>query len=197
MEDPRELEKIRDRESDITKERIQKACTYLAPSITRSRHGLQARHAVHAARNNTCKWLRLPNPLTVVGLVMNAGKITLQRSQKCHPDCCCMQMLDAGANVILTTKGIDDMSLKYFVEAGAIACRRVPKEDLRCAVVPFFSALTWQYPASLSVRPQCGCMHSQMCIVPSLRRLIHIVTSMERGHLWIQLGGFTKYSLCP
>ena len=36
-------------------------------------------------------------------------------------------MLDAGANVILTTKGIDDMALKYFVEAGALACRRVPK----------------------------------------------------------------------
>ena len=54
--DPKELEKIRDRESDITKERIQK-------------------------------------------------------------------VLDAGANLILTTKGIDDMCLKYFVESGAIACR--------------------------------------------------------------------------
>lgn len=62
--DPAELEKIRQRESDITRERIQK-------------------------------------------------------------------ILDSGANVILTTKGIDDMCLKYFVEAGAIACRRVPKEDLR------------------------------------------------------------------
>ena len=62
--DPAELERIRQRESDITKERIHK-------------------------------------------------------------------LLAAGANVILTTKGIDDMSLKYFVEAGAIACRRVPKEDLR------------------------------------------------------------------
>ena len=64
VSDPKELEKIREREFDITKERIQK-------------------------------------------------------------------ILNAGANVILTTKGIDDMSLKYFVEAGAIACRRVPKEDLR------------------------------------------------------------------
>ncbi|CAK0743479.1 T-complex protein 1 subunit alpha [Coccomyxa viridis] len=64
VDNPAELEKIRDRESDITKERIQK-------------------------------------------------------------------VLDAGANVVLTTKGIDDMSLKYFVEAGVIACRRVPKEDLR------------------------------------------------------------------
>ena len=28
------------------------------------------------------------------------------------------KILDSGANVILTTKGIDDMALKYFVEAG-------------------------------------------------------------------------------
>eukprot|EP00891_Asterochloris_glomerata_P000845 jgi/Astpho2/845/Aster-00693 len=62
--DPKELEKIRDRESDITKERVNK-------------------------------------------------------------------ILGTGANVILTTKGIDDLCLKYFVEAGAIACRRVPKDDLR------------------------------------------------------------------
>ncbi|KAJ0837804.1 putative chaperonin TCP-1, chaperonin Cpn60/TCP-1 family, groEL-like apical domain superfamily [Helianthus annuus] len=41
------------------------------------------------------------------------------------------KILKAGANVVLTTKGIDDMALKYFVEAGAIAVRRVRKEDLR------------------------------------------------------------------
>lgn len=64
VSDPKELEKIRDRESDITKERIHK-------------------------------------------------------------------ILASGANVILTTKGIDDMALKYFVEAGAIACRRVEKDDLK------------------------------------------------------------------
>merc|ERR1712100_966645 len=40
-------------------------------------------------------------------------------------------LLAAGANVILTTKGIDDMALKYFVEANAIALRRCKKEDLR------------------------------------------------------------------
>ncbi|KAK4797619.1 hypothetical protein SAY86_029945 [Trapa natans] len=62
--DPRELEKIRQREADMTKERIEK-------------------------------------------------------------------LLKAGANVILTTKGIDDMALKYFVEAGAIAVRRVKKDDMR------------------------------------------------------------------
>eukprot|EP00210_Caulerpa_lentillifera_P002317 g2223.t1 len=62
--DPKELEKLRDQEMDITKTRIQK-------------------------------------------------------------------MLNAGANVILTTKGIDDTCLKYFVESDAIAIRRVPKDDLR------------------------------------------------------------------
>merc|ERR1719161_2137310 len=40
-------------------------------------------------------------------------------------------LLNAGANVILTTKGIDDMAIKYFVEAGALAVRRVKKEDMR------------------------------------------------------------------
>merc|ERR1719326_666038 len=40
-------------------------------------------------------------------------------------------LLNAGANVILTTKGIDDMAIKYFVEAGALAVRRVKKEDLK------------------------------------------------------------------
>jgi len=40
-------------------------------------------------------------------------------------------ILKAGANVVLTTKGIDDLCMKYFVEAGAMAVRRVKKEDLR------------------------------------------------------------------
>lgn len=40
-------------------------------------------------------------------------------------------ILAAGANVIFTTKGIDDLCLKYFVEAGAIAARRCSKDDLR------------------------------------------------------------------
>ncbi|KAL8415249.1 hypothetical protein RB594_006189 [Gaeumannomyces avenae] len=40
-------------------------------------------------------------------------------------------ILKAGANVILTTKGIDDLCLKMFVERGAMAVRRCKKEDLR------------------------------------------------------------------
>jgi len=40
-------------------------------------------------------------------------------------------ILDSGANVVCTTKGIDDLCLKYFVEAGAIGIRRVKKDDIR------------------------------------------------------------------
>ncbi|KAI9508482.1 T-complex protein 1 [Russula earlei] len=50
------------------------------------------------------------------------SEITLERIRK---------ILAAGANVVLTTKGIDDLALKEFVEAGAMAVRRCRKEDLR------------------------------------------------------------------
>lgn len=40
-------------------------------------------------------------------------------------------ILKAGANVVLTTKGIDDQCLKQFIEKGAVAVRRCKKEDLR------------------------------------------------------------------
>lgn len=48
--------------------------------------------------------------------------ITKERIQK---------ILAAGANVVLTTGGIDDMCLKYFVDSGAMAVRRVLKRDLK------------------------------------------------------------------
>lgn len=48
--------------------------------------------------------------------------ITKERIQK---------ILNTGVNVILTTGGIDDLCLKYFVEAGAIAVRRCKKTDLK------------------------------------------------------------------
>lgn len=41
------------------------------------------------------------------------------------------KIINAGANVVLTTKGIDDLCLKEFVEVGAMAVRRCKKEDLR------------------------------------------------------------------
>lgn len=39
--------------------------------------------------------------------------------------------MNAGANVVLTTGGIDDLCLKYFIEAGAMAVRRCKKNDLK------------------------------------------------------------------
>ncbi|KAI9222172.1 putative TCP1-component of chaperonin-containing T-complex [Blastocladiella britannica] len=41
------------------------------------------------------------------------------------------KILASGANVVLTTKGIDDMCLKYFVDKGAMAVRRVTKDDMK------------------------------------------------------------------
>jgi T-complex protein 1 subunit alpha len=40
------------------------------------------------------------------------------------------KILSSGANVVITSKGIDDMCLKEFVEAGAMAVRRCRREDL-------------------------------------------------------------------
>jgi T-complex protein 1 subunit alpha len=48
--------------------------------------------------------------------------ITKERIQK---------IIAAGANVVLVSGGIDDLCMKYFVEANAIAVRRVKKEDMR------------------------------------------------------------------
>ena len=41
------------------------------------------------------------------------------------------KIIDAGARVVLTTKGVDDLCMKYFVEAGVIAARRCNKDDLK------------------------------------------------------------------
>lgn len=40
-------------------------------------------------------------------------------------------ILDAGANVILTTGGIDDVGNKYLVENKILGLRRVSKSDIR------------------------------------------------------------------
>ena len=54
---------------------------------------------------------------------------TFKQYTNFHP--CFFPFLDSGANVILTTGGIDDLCLKYFVEAGAMAVRRCKKVDLK------------------------------------------------------------------
>jgi T-complex protein 1 subunit alpha len=43
----------------------------------------------------------------------------------------CKKIIEAGANVILCSRGIDDFALKYFVENNCIAIRRVNKGNLR------------------------------------------------------------------
>ena len=43
----------------------------------------------------------------------------------------CKKIIEAGANVILCSKGIDDFALKYFVDKNCIAIRRVKKGDLK------------------------------------------------------------------
>lgn len=42
----------------------------------------------------------------------------------------CAMILDAGANVVITSNGMDDMAQKYLVSRGAIGIRRARKEDL-------------------------------------------------------------------
>ena len=58
----------------------------------------------------------------------------LDKIRQAEMDVCkqrCQMLIDAGANVVLCSRGIDDFALKYFVEAGVIAIRRVAKGDLR------------------------------------------------------------------
>ena len=43
----------------------------------------------------------------------------------------CKKIIEAGANVIVCSKGIDDLALKYFVEANCIAIRRCDKGDMK------------------------------------------------------------------
>lgn len=43
----------------------------------------------------------------------------------------CEKIIKAGANVVFTCRGLDDIANKYFVEAGILAVRRVDKADIR------------------------------------------------------------------
>lgn len=76
---------------------------------------------LEAIRKRCVRALRLVNP-KIDDSHPRESEITLERIRK---------ILAAGANVVLTTKGIDDLCLKEFVEAGAMAVRRCRKEDLR------------------------------------------------------------------
>jgi len=62
------------------------------------------------------------DPSKLEAIRQRESDITKERIEK---------ILKTGANVILTTGGIDDLCLKYFVEAGAMAVRRCKKTDLK------------------------------------------------------------------
>lgn len=66
--------------------------------------------------------IKIDDPEKIEAIRRRESEITLERVRK---------ILATGANVILTTKGIDDMCLKPFVEAGAMAVRRCKREDLK------------------------------------------------------------------
>nr|AQT40871.1 T-complex protein 1 subunit alpha [Glaciozyma antarctica] len=66
--------------------------------------------------------ITIDDPEQLEAIRKRESDITIERIRK---------ILAAGANVILTTKGIDDLCLKEFIEAGAMAVRRCKKEDLR------------------------------------------------------------------
>lgn len=62
------------------------------------------------------------DPAKLEAIRQREADITKEKIQK---------IIAAGANVILTTKGIDDLCQKYLVDAGVIGVRRCKKEDLR------------------------------------------------------------------
>nr|CAD7598384.1 unnamed protein product [Timema genevievae] len=64
----------------------------------------------------------ITDPEKLEGIRQREFDITKERIQK---------ILAVGTNVILCTGGIDDLCLKYFVEAGAMAVRRCKKSDLK------------------------------------------------------------------
>merc|ERR1719433_2235064 len=41
------------------------------------------------------------------------------------------KIVSAGTTALFTTKGIDDFAMKYLIEAGILAVRRVDKKDIR------------------------------------------------------------------
>ncbi|KAK9376860.1 chaperonin Cpn60/TCP-1 family [Lipomyces chichibuensis] len=66
--------------------------------------------------------ITIENPEELEQIRKRENTIVLERVQK---------IINAGANVVLTTKGIDDLCLKSFVETGVMAVRRCKREDLR------------------------------------------------------------------
>jgi len=66
--------------------------------------------------------IQIKDPKEIEQIKQREMDLTKEKIQK---------ILDTGAKVVLTTKGVDDTCMKYFVEAGVFCARRVPKEDLK------------------------------------------------------------------
>lgn len=64
----------------------------------------------------------ITDPAKLEAIRQREADIAKERIQK---------IIAAGANVVLTTGGIDDMCAKYMVEAGVMGIRRVTKADLK------------------------------------------------------------------
>lgn len=77
---------------------------------------------LHKQRMHMGVHITIDDPEQLEKIRARESEIVLERVKK---------ILASGANVVLTTKGIDDLCLKEFVEAGAMAVRRCRKEDLR------------------------------------------------------------------
>lgn len=66
--------------------------------------------------------IKVSDPKEIENIKQREIDITKEKIQK---------IIAAGANVVLTTKGVDDLCMKYFIEAGVICARRCNKDDLK------------------------------------------------------------------
>ncbi|KAK0393764.1 hypothetical protein QR680_000393 [Steinernema hermaphroditum] len=85
------------------------------------------------------------------------------------------KILKAGANVVLTTGGIDDLCLKQFTEAGAMAVRRCKKVDLK----RISKATGANFVSSLANLERDGSFESSMLVPLRLSCGINVVTAGE------------------
>jgi len=100
-------------------------CTIAAQQMPRSVKGAKIACLDFSLQKSKMKMgvqVLVTNPDELEAIRDRESDITKERIQK---------ILKTGANVILTTGGIDDLCLKYFVEAGAMAVRRCKKVDLK------------------------------------------------------------------
>jgi len=108
-----------------------------ALAATRAAQGMPT--AVHATPDDTVKIAILDMNLQRHRMAMGVSiQVTdpqqVQKIQQREIDLTkekIQKILDTGAKVILTTKGMDDLCMKYLVEAGALCARRCNKDDLR------------------------------------------------------------------